>query len=603
MNIFKNKDCFKENFSTMKYILKIANELDKYYISTMVILSILKAISPFINLFFIKLIINELTNNRNVNNLITEIIICLILNLIVNISIKIINRILEIKNLKFFKAIDIRIGKKSLDIEFEMVEDPIILDLKEQAIFPIQNEAALENTIENFAEILTEIIFSIFAIITLCTVNIFFIVIISSTILLTKFLLNKIQDNEYKVYQDVIPLSRKFSYFAKLTSDFSIAKDVKLYNIGGLIINKVSLFLDRTIDYLGNMEIYTTKINGIIKFIEEFQIGIIYLFLAYNAYNRKISISDFVFYASIVTNLMSYLDQLLNKYLEVDQFLRYLLNFVKYDKLHTSLDGNLVNRSYENYNIEFKNVYFKYPRATEYTLKNINISISAGENLSIVGLNGAGKTTFIKLLSKLYKPTRGEIMLNGVNIEQYSKKEYMKLLSVVFQDYKLFPISIKENIILDNEKSIDNKEILSILKEIGLYNDVKKLKLGLDTPIYKIFDKDGIELSGGQSQKVAIARAIAKDSPIVILDEPTAALDPISESEIYMNFSKLVKDKTSIFISHRLSSCKFCDKIAVFKDGEIIQYGNHEELLNQSGSLYEEMYNTQAKYYSACNLN
>ncbi len=201
------------------------------------------------------------------------------------------------------------------------------------------------------------------------------------------------------------------------------------------------------------------------------------------------------------------------------------------------------------------------------------------------------------MLARLYEPTEGEILLNGVNVKEYDYEEYMKLLSVVFQDFKLMAFSVKENIALEHHEEIEDNRVLGALCKAGLEEDIEKLPLGIKTSIYKTFDEKGIEFSGGQAQKIAIARAIFKDAPIVILDEPTAALDPLAEFEIYSKFNELIGDKTTIYISHRLSSCKFCDRIAVFHKGELTQVGTHEELINQSGSQYELMYSAQAQYY------
>ncbi|GCD10776.1 hypothetical protein Ctaglu_23990 [Clostridium tagluense] len=230
-------------------------------------------------------------------------------------------------------------------------------------------------------------------------------------------------------------------------------------------------------------------------------------------------------------------------------------------------------------------------------MKNVSIVIKDREKLSVVGLNGAGKTTFIKLLTRLYEPTEGEVLLNGVNIREYDYKEYMKLLSVVFQDFKLMAFSIKENIALNSYETSKDEDIEKTLKEAGLEKDILKLPKGVNTHIYKTFEEDGIEFSGGQSQKIAISRALYKDAPIVVLDEPTAALDPIAEFEVYSKFKEIVGEKTAIYISHRLSSCKLCDRIAVFHNGEIIELGTHEELIKEQGSQYESMYMAQSQYY------
>jgi len=248
-----------------------------------------------------------------------------------------------------------------------------------------------------------------------------------------------------------------------------------------------------------------------------------------------------------------------------------------------------------NCEIEFKNVSYKYPAANTYALKNVNIKFRAGEKLAIVGENGSGKTTFIKLLCRLYDPTEGEILLNGINIKDYKYRDYMDIFSVVFQDFKLFSLPLGENVAGGNE--VDEERANKALNDAGFGKKLVGLKDGLNAYLYKDVEKDGVDISGGEAQKIAIARALYKSSPFIILDEPTAALDPIAESEIYEKFNEIVTDKTAIYISHRLSSCKFCDEIAVFDRGEVVQHGRHEELLSDEGGKYYELWHAQAKYY------
>ncbi|MBQ9151401.1 MAG: ABC transporter ATP-binding protein [Clostridia bacterium] len=233
---------------------------------------------------------------------------------------------------------------------------------------------------------------------------------------------------------------------------------------------------------------------------------------------------------------------------------------------------------------------------TEYALENVNITIHSGEKLSVVGENGAGKTTFVKLLTRMYDPTSGDIFLNGINIRDMDYDQYQSILSAVFQDFCLFSFDLKENIVLGGKEPENNQEVEACLELSGFSDKLKKLEKGIDTHIYKDFEPDGFEPSGGEAQKIALARALYKDAPIVVLDEPNAALDPRAEYEMYQKFNNLVQGKTAIYISHRLSSAKFCDRIAVFKAGTIIEYGTHPELMCHNG-VYAELFNMQAQYY------
>ena len=217
-----------------------------------------------------------------------------------------------------------------------------------------------------------------------------------------------------------------------------------------------------------------------------------------------------------------------------------------------------------------------------------------GDRLAIVGENGSGKTTFIKLLCRLYDPTEGTILLNGIDITRYRHDEYMALFSVVFQDYKLFPFSLAANVTASHEYDAEKAE--DCLRRAGLAKCLSSLERGIETAIGRQYENDGIDLSGGEAQKVALARALYKDAPFVVLDEPTVALDPIAEAAVYESFNQILENKTSIFISHRLSSCRFCDEIAVFENGQIVQRGTHEALVEADGK-YRELWNAQAQYY------
>lgn len=252
-------------------------------------------------------------------------------------------------------------------------------------------------------------------------------------------------------------------------------------------------------------------------------------------------------------------------------------------------------RSDRQYEVEFKDVSFRYPGSDDWALRHVNLKFRVGQRLAVVGENGSGKTTFIKLLCRLYDPQEGEILLNGINIRKYRYDDYMKLFSVVFQDFWLLPETLGENVA--GAAEYDRARARECLKEAGFEERLSRMPKGLDTCLYKTFDKDGVEVSGGEAQKIAIARALYHDKPFIVLDEPTAALDPIAEAEIYSKFNEIAGDKTAVYISHRLSSCKFCDEIAVFDHGEVVQKGAHEALLQDEAGKYYALWNAQAQYY------
>ena len=248
--------------------------------------------------------------------------------------------------------------------------------------------------------------------------------------------------------------------------------------------------------------------------------------------------------------------------------------------------------------VEFKNVTFTYPKADKPTLNNVSFSVNRGEKISIVGLNGAGKSTLVKLICRMYKVDSGEILVNGKNIYDYDYRTYMSTISAVFQDYKLFNFTIAENVSCQESNSdADKEKILHLIDEVGLKEKVDELKNGIESRFGKEYDEEGIEMSGGQGQKIAIARALYKPAEMVILDEPASALDPIAEAEIYAKFNSLVEDKTAIYISHRMSSSKFCDKILIIDGGTVADYDTHENLMKKTDSLYYKLFMAQAENY------
>jgi len=254
-------------------------------------------------------------------------------------------------------------------------------------------------------------------------------------------------------------------------------------------------------------------------------------------------------------------------------------------------------RSDKKYDIEFRNVSFKYPGSENFSLRNVSLKFTIGERLAVVGMNGSGKTTFIKLLCRLYDPTSGEILLNGINIRKYDYAEYMDIFSVVFQDFQLLAAPLGQNVAA--KINYDAKNARASLNGAGFGERLAEWDAGLETYLYKNFDEHGVTVSGGEAQKIALARALYKDAAFIILDEPTASLDPIAEFEVYNRMNDIVGDKTAVFISHRLSSCRFCQNIAVFHEGEIVQRGSHDELVADEKGKYYELWNAQAQYYTA----
>lgn len=585
------------NIKTLKYFFKLTNKLSRTYILKSMLASIFKACTPFLNIILPKLIIDELLGTKSTRLLIVYVGVLTIGNLLLKIINNYFIKTMELARTDLFNKMDSYLGEKCVDMDFENIENPEVLDLKERAFFSIYNLNAIGRTLDNASIVINEVITLLGLGYILGILNPLIILVVLFIVFINSFIFKKIERIRFEDNQKAISDNRAYGYFLRMTSDFSMGKDIRLYGVAPLILKKSRYFTDNLLRIYSRQFTAIGKYAGISNINMQIQMIIVYSYLAIGVIKETISIGSFTMYANAVKSFSTSIMALVNSFIEINQMCMYLELFIKFDSIPSKNSrGNISTSGIKDFEIEFKNVSFKYPNKNKYTLNNISISIKSGEKLSIVGLNGAGKTTFIKLLSRLYEPTEGSILLDGVDIREYIYDEYVNLLSIVFQDFKLLSFSIKENLSNSIYKGRQN-EIISCLEKAGFKADLNKLYKGIDTNIYKNFDKEGIEFSGGQAQKIAIARALYKDAPIVILDEPTSALDPISEYEVYNSFNRLVEGKTAIYISHRLSSTRFSDKIAVFKDGEIVEYGNHYNLMEKDNSLYADMYNIQAKYY------
>ncbi|MCD7765138.1 MAG: ABC transporter ATP-binding protein/permease, partial [Lachnospiraceae bacterium] len=328
-------------------------------------------------------------------------------------------------------------------------------------------------------------------------------------------------------------------------------------------------------------------------------IGYMYIFTCLKAWGGAFDVGSITQYVGAATALAGNIYALLEVYggMKVNtEFTEKIFTFL--DIPNAMYQGSLTTekRSDRKYEVEFRNVSFKYPASDNWALKNVSMKFRIGKRLAIVGENGSGKTTFIKLLCRLYDPQEGQILLNGIDIRKYNYRDYMGIFSIVFQDFQLISQPLGNNVA--GSMTYDAEKVTKALNDAGFGERLESMPEGLHTQLYKDFTEDGVEVSGGEAQKIAIARALYKDAPFIILDEPTAALDPIAEAEIYSKFNEIVTDKTAVFISHRLSSCRFCDEIAVFHEGRIVQQGTHEELLLDESGKYYELWHAQAQYYS-----
>lgn len=395
-------------------------------------------------------------------------------------------------------------------------------------------------------------------------------------------------------------MNRLFLYFNwTLPNDHKQGKDMRLYKESGVLKQELDSYMEQQ----NVMERKYSPMLGLIAAVRTafpyLLSGTVYLVVAAKAWCGAIGIGGVVQYVGAVSKFAGSLQKLVDKLTSLignNEFLKNSFAFL--DRENTKYQGKIPTEKRDDgdYLIEFKDVSFKYPGTDTWALRHVNLQLRIGERLAVVGRNGSGKTTMIKLLCRLYDPTEGCITLNGIDIKKYDYDEYMALFSVVFQDFHLFSFQLGQSIAASVK--YDRERVLYDLREAGLGQRLEGLPKGLYTYINKDFDDSGVEFSGGEAQKAAIARALYKDAPFLVLDEPTAALDPLAESEVYRRFGQMAGQKTAVCISHRLSSCRFCDRIAVFQRGRMVQLGSHESLLSEERGAYRLLWDAQARYYA-----
>ncbi len=406
---------------------------------------------------------------------------------------------------------------------------------------------------------------------------------------------------EEKVLGEIFSKNQKANtaawYYNSYLKPDEAAKDIRLFNQSSVLarIFKESYGIDNWLRFFT----FGAKMNGANSAMLALLAGAVYIIVGLRALAGMYDLGNVLQYSGAITAAVTatgLVTVALGRLYNNAEYVKPMLEYLNLPDTFKNGTLTVTAATANDYQIEFKNVSFRYPGSSESALKDLNLKLNIGQRLAVVGLNGSGKTTMIKLLCRLYDPTEGEILLNGKNIKEYDYPQYHQLFSVVFQDFQLFPLELGQNVA--SAKDFDKVNAERCLQDAGFGQRLEKMTAGLETMLYKSYDEEGVQVSGGEAQKIALARALYKNAPIVVLDEPTAALDPIAEFEVYSTFDKTIGEKTAVFISHRLSSCRFCHDIAVFESGRLVQRGSHETLVADTSGLYCELWNAQAKHYT-----
>ena len=607
----KQKESVEENenyrnysiIQNIIYALQTAFKYKKSLAYAIVIGSISYAIYELIVIYFPKIVIDMISNNCTINKLVIVTVILCIVTLIFDL----------IWNFCWYKRdwdwellcsqiVNERLHK-NYTTDYSNMENPEFLDFMQRARRSTFWGSGFRGIYQRIYYLISQFLMVIISGTAIIVLN----PLIALIVCVLAFFTYKIFDNtmieDKKKHSDVLaPTYRKLNYMSRLTRNFDFAKDIRLFHMNhwiGNIFNKLNrTYIDNFTEHHKRWIVCDAKMNTIVLI----QTSILYIWLVYMVLFKEMTIGNFILYVGMVnalsknfTDLFSNLSFLNNNRLELNDF-RTMIEWPDAYVNREKGEGTLMDIELDSYEFVFENVSFKYPGSDKYALKNVNLTLSSKMKLAIVGINGAGKTTFTKLLMRLYEPTEGRILLNGIDVKRYDRNIYYQIFSPVFQNIECFAVPIWQNVSLRDEAHTDMDKVQQCIKISGLDRKLSHYEKGIDTQMLKIFHRDGVDLSGGEKQRLAMARALYKNGSVIVLDEPTAALDAVAEDKMYQEFNKMVENKTSIFISHRLSSTRFCDKIAMFDKGKIIEFGTHDELIEQNGK-YAEMYNVQAQYY------
>ncbi|MCR5205921.1 MAG: ABC transporter ATP-binding protein/permease [Lachnospiraceae bacterium] len=433
----------------------------------------------------------------------------------------------------------------------------------------------------------------------LFTLNVWVILFLCFTTSVSFLLNRKVLKWAEKNMDEKTGYEHGMQYIIETSNDTAAAKDIRLYNMKVWLDKRYNRYMEGLLRWYGR---YTAKLFGVsavdsgMSLIRE---GVVYLYLLYLVFKGDISVAEFVLYFNVVAGFSTWLGSLLGQInvlgrlnISMNRFRTYL----EYPEVYKREDGEDIRADKNPRVIELKNVSFRYSEDGDDIIKDFNLKIAPGEHLAVVGLNGAGKTTMVKLIMGLTEPGEGTVCYDGRDVREYNRDKYYEIFGAVLQDHSILPVTISEIVAENDGSSVDRQKVMECLKAAGLKEKTDSLDKSINSKYDKTFWDDGISLSGGEQQKLLLARALYRNSPVVVLDEPTAALDPISENRLYETYNEMTKGKTTIFISHRLASTRFCNRIILIEDGRILEEGTHEELLGKKGRYYE-LYETQAKYY------
>lgn len=616
----KEKLSFKEKINLFKRVFTDIHRISPGFLAARLAIQFFNAAEQFIPIYLSGVIVDGISGEKSLNEIIILIIIFLAAGFLLQSSGQCFQKLLyaKINRLKYYT--DIMISEKIVNMDYAKTEDSSV-QRENDKVFQFNNmfgDSLLFTAADELSIVFYGIVTSIFALIAtadlygsiqasdsnnLWLINLSVpIIIVFNVVLLIIENINqskRIKKQEEFFYSDEYAAPQRVmnNFLYDYAGSYQTGKDIHLYNQKVFILRRVKELWEKIYSGWRRMDNYSMRVGLLNTFLRLARTVSIYAFAGFRAIVGSVSAGG------LIKDVQSF-NKLwwgINRFTSALAFLNSLV--FPFKTLYGFLD--IPNEKYmgtiptekrddNEYEFEFKHVWFRYPGSEQFVLKDINLKWKIGEKMALVGRNGCGKSTLVKLLCRFYDPSEGEITLNGINIKKYDYNDYMALFSVVFQDSRLFSFSIAENVAAGND--YDEERVKDCIVRAGMGDRINEMEKGTDTCLYKEFDENGVEISGGEAQKLCLARAVYKGAPFIVLDEPTAALDPVSEYDIYNKFNSIVGTRTAVYISHRLSSCKFCDEITVMDDGSIKERGTHDELMEKNG-IYAALWKAQAEYY------
>lgn len=578
--------------NVFRTLLKEAWKVDKSYFFVLIMMSIFQAIKDLSVIYLPSFVIGLIERKYAFNDIILYIAGYTIVMYLIRQILKYFDYLFTIKSKYQDEAMIAALGEKTMSLSFKELENPETLDLIQRAIMPLR-WGSVYMTLFAIKNLLS-VVFTLISIATILILHSPIYTIVIAIVMTISMITRIILEKQMTILiQDNVPINRKFSYYFNQGIGEEFQKEMRLFELSKLWINKSHYFNSK----VAKWSIKLMKSNSNIGIVEGISNAIItFVGISYNAlrlvtdsFGPIISIAQFTLIYNATTNLSSNLQVLGQSLSTLNTTFVHVIPWKQYITLEDQINnGKKIAEAFES--LEFKNVSFTYPNSTKLILDDISFKIEKGERISIVGLNNAGKSTIVKLISRFYNPDYGKILWNGVDIKEYEISSYFDQISAVFQDFKLMPYTIRENILASKSNPME------AIDKVNMRDIIEKLPNKLDTYLSKELEENATKFSGGQAQKIAIARALNKNGSLMILDEPTAALDPLAESEIFENFAQLTKNKTAIFISHRMSSSTFSDKVLVLDGGKIAGFDTHKNLM-KGDNLYRELFETQASNF------